>query len=210
MVDAYRYLTEETALVNGETVARNWGDIWLGCLQAFVEFQRATGFPEGGSSFPPATDVWPCEIAMWMKGGRHWKDVELADKERFGQQWWDWWCSLQPKSRVPTDHRMFHSISPTVDMDWSDLRKPGRNGFLLIMIVLVWWGKASNREGSWLKAVADVFEVLTCIQKASKGTAPKNNPLCGSSAANAAGTVTSKRGCRGDEAGPSKKKCKVR
>jgi hypothetical protein len=82
-------------------------------------------------------------------------------------------------------------------MDWSDLHKPGKNGLLLIMISLVWWGKVSAREGSWLEAVVDVTEVLLCMQKASGGSkGPKANPLRGSGAANADSTVTPKRGRR--------------
>jgi hypothetical protein len=83
-------------------------------------------------------------------------------------------------------------------LDWSNLQKPGKNGFLLIMISLAWWGSASAREGRWLEAVVDVTEVLLCIQKGSGGGSeiPKANPLGGPSVA--AGSVTSKRGRRGD------------
>jgi hypothetical protein len=98
VVDAYHYLTEETAEIDGETTMRNWGDIWFGCLQAFIAFQQCKGFPNGGQNFPPSTDVRPRKIGVWMKNGRRWKDVELVDKERFSRQWWDWWRSLQPKS----------------------------------------------------------------------------------------------------------------
>jgi len=100
MIDTYRYLGEETGLINGEMCLRNWGVLWLECLQAFVDFQQHTGFPVGGPSFPPSTGVWPLEIAVWMKNGRRWKDVELDDTKRFGQRWWEWWHSLQPKSQI--------------------------------------------------------------------------------------------------------------
>jgi hypothetical protein len=86
VVDAYQYLTKETVETDGKTVLRNWGDIWLRCLHAFINFQECKGFPDGGPNFAPSTDVRPHEIAAWMKHGRRWKDVELVDEERFGQQ----------------------------------------------------------------------------------------------------------------------------
>jgi hypothetical protein len=212
LADAYQYLTEETVWTKDGTVtnARRWGKAWLGCLQSFIEFQRQAGFPDAGPCFPPSTDIRPREIGVWMKNGRRWKDVEIIDIERFSRQWWGWWYSLQPKSRIRDDKGDL--TSPTPDMDWSDLRKPGKNGFLLIVISLAWWGKVSNQDGNWTKAVKDVTEVLSCIQRASSG-APKVNPLQGSSNANAAGSIRSKRSRGGDSAaveGSSRKKRKVR
>jgi len=205
MVDAYRYLTEEPALINGETRTRNWGILWLLCLQAFVDFQQRAGFPDGGPSFPPSTSVRPREISVWMKNGRRWTDVDLDDTERFGKQWWDWWHSLQPKSRIR--RYQSRSTSPTLEMDWSGLQKPGKNGILLVMISLVWWGSASSRDESWLAAIVDVTEVLTCMKNAS------GEMLGESSVDNSASAVTSKRGRRGDSAAtgePLKKRYKGR
>src|SRR5882762_9365224 len=35
------------------------------------------------------------------------------------------------------------------------------------MISLVWWGKASDMDGGWLKAVIDVIAVLRCMQESN-------------------------------------------
>ena len=206
MVDAKTYLTQEAAGVNEISVvkARDWGDGWIGCVQEFVDFQRRANFPDTGPSFPPATDVRPVQIATWMKNRRPWKDVEIDDKEAFGQQWWAWWSSLQPDSRIRKD-------KPTTDMDWSKLQKPGKNGFLLIMLALVWWGVASNRDGEWSRAVADVKDVLQCMREAVQES-DKRGPLSGLGAANVASLVSSKRG-RKEEAvgeGSSRKKQRTR
>ena len=99
MVDAYVYLMKET-MVDKVSVAhaRSWGRGWTECLEAFFEFQRRAGFPDSGPSFPPAAGVRPAEIGMWMKKGRPWKDMGIADKVGFGQGWWNWWSSLLPDS----------------------------------------------------------------------------------------------------------------
>ena len=199
MMDAYHYFTEETASADDvcTTNARNWGDQWLECLRNFINFQRATGFPNTGPSFPPATNLRPPEISVWMKNWRPWKDMELANKEKFSQEWWAWWSSLQPDSRTREDE-------PTIQMDWGKLSKPGKNGFLLVILSLAWWGKVSNRDEGWLKAVAEVLKVLHCMRGTAgviisvKKTAGWV-PLTGSNGANTASTVSSKRRRDGDE-----------
>lgn len=213
MVDANRYFTEETVDIDGVAVvkARGWGDEWLGCVREFTEFQRRAGFPDTGPSFPPAAGVRPLEIAIWMKNRRPWKDVEI-DKKTFSKQWWAWWFSLQPTSRTfDSENR---ASLPTSGMDWSQLNKPGKNGFLLIMLALVWWGKVSGRDGDWMKAVGDVSIVLRCMQNISNDTpsvkkVAKRGVLSSSTAANLdSGLLKRRRG--GDTIdGPSQKKKRV-
>ena len=142
MLDAYQYFTQEATTIDDVSTgnARSWGDQWLGCVREFVEFQRRANFPDTGPSFSPAVGVRPPEIASWMKNRRPWKDIEIEDAEVFGHQWWNWWFLLQPGTRTCDE-----------------------NGFLLVMMVLVWWGRASNAGGGWLEAVEDVSKVLHCI-----------------------------------------------
>ena len=213
MVDANNYFTMETAVTDDVSVVnvRNWGDVWLSCVQNFIEFQQSAGFPDTGLSFPPATKIRPPEIGVWMKNHRLWKDVVILDKGEFGWQWWDWWISLQPGSRTCTDRN--NVALPTVDMDWSNLRKPGKNSFLLIMLSLMWWGKVSDTDSEWLKAVTDVTAVLSCMHDASRtGSAinqpSKRSPLTNSTTANTASNVASKRPHGADEveAGTSEKR----
>ena len=84
---------------------------------------------------------------------------------------------------------------PSGNMDWSKLQKPGRNGFQLIMLALAWWGVASNRDGEWLSAVADVKDVLQCMSEFAKEPvkeAGRHGPLTCSGAANTSRLVSSK------------------
>lgn len=163
MLDAYQYFTQEATAIDDVSTgnARSWGDQWLGCVREFVEFQRRANFPDTGPSFSPAVGVRPPEIASWMKNRRPWKDIEIEDAEVFGHQWWNWWFLLQPGTRTCDENGK--QLSPAINMDWSDIEKPGKNGFLLVMMALVWWGRASNAGGGWLEAVKDVSKVLHCI-----------------------------------------------
>ena len=175
------------------------------CLEGFIEFQQRAHFPDSGPSFPHAAGVRPAEIGMWMKNRRPWKDVDIADMAGFEQHWWNWWCSLQPDTRNAND-------APTIAMDWQKLQKTGRNGFLLVMMSLAWWGKASSRDEGWRKAVAEVGAVLHCIVGGSGAvrgvtTPPRHGPLGSSSTANTVGNGSLKRPHKGGAAdGNSKKK----
>ena len=201
MVDANHYVTKDSSAIGGGSAAspRDWGGGWLACVQEFVNFQRRAGFPDVGPSFLPAADIRPPEIAAWMKNRRPWRDVEIADVEEFRRKWCTWWNSLQPSSRI--SETKGETLPPTVDMDWSRLQKPGKNGFLLIMLSLVWWGKASNRDEAWSAAVADVSTVLRCLQGAPgavSDVAQKRKILGNSGAANVTRPKGSKRGCNGN------------
>ena len=132
--------------------------------------------------------------------------MEIKNTKIFSQQWWAWWLSLQPKSRI-SGNVGDDTLLPTIEMDWSHLQKPGRNGFLLMMLALVWWGKAVNRDVGWLKAVVDVTAVLPCMLVALSATSrvvgesPVWGPLSGSSVANATlGSLKRRRG-EGEEQG---------
>ena len=61
-------------------------------------------------------------------------------------------------------------------MDWTTLRKPGRNRFLLIMLSLTWWGKLSEIDNEWVLAVADVTEALRCLCQSSLEYASSPGP----------------------------------
>jgi hypothetical protein len=57
-----------------------------------------------------------------------------------------------------------------------------------MMLALVWWGQAVNRDPGWLKPVADVTAVLPCMLATSSSVVGKSavrGPLSGLSTANA-------------------------
>jgi hypothetical protein len=71
---------------------------------------------------------------------------------------------------------MLHSETVS-DAPWEQLRKPGKNGFLLVMVSLVWWGKAAEADDEWKKAVEDVVEALRGMRLVGGGTSAIPLPL---------------------------------
>lgn len=68
-------------------------------------------------------------------------------------------------------------------MDWSLLRKPRKNGFLLIMVTLLWWGmsldQAHHQDGQWMDVVTDVTAVLSCLNSTVEPFADAARPKHG-------------------------------
>jgi hypothetical protein len=190
MVDAHKYLTKDGAVATANN--------WVECLKSYVEFQRQANFPEHGPSLPTA--VRPVEIGEWMKHGRQ-QDINIRDTDDFQQRWWDWWLSLQPKSRVCA------STAPSSKMNWSGLQKHGKNGFFLIMVSLMWWGKASNQSTEWVCAVEDVVAVLYCLNSIpTKATEAANPPDAANAARPKRALKRSRRGEEADKCGGVSKK----
>jgi hypothetical protein len=116
-------------------------------------------------------NVRPGEIVTWMKNHRKLVDVAIGDRVEFSEKWWAWWSTLQLDTRMRnTDGVM---VALTAGMDWEKLWKPGRNGMLLVMLALTWWGSASNDE-SWEQAVVEVCAVLCCTNR-SNAVRPKRD-----------------------------------
>lgn len=119
----------------------------------------------------------------------------LRSASAFVDDFWQWWSSLQPDDRA-FNPDVPNNIRPTSEMGWTKLDKPGRNGFLLVMVQLTWWGNLLGNEAAWLRAVKDVTSVLRClgVDESEGNTLPssipgpavkrKTSPLASTTAAN--------------------------
>ena len=95
------------------------------------------------------TDVRPVEVGEWMRASRPWKDMPVSDLVALKMKWRAWWAKLLP-----------------ADAAGESLRKPGRNGFLLLIVSLAWWGNAASADEEWRDVVRQVVEALRNLQVA--------------------------------------------
>ncbi|KAJ7761478.1 hypothetical protein B0H14DRAFT_3510964 [Mycena olivaceomarginata] len=136
------------------------GEDWEGCVDAYLAFERAWGFPGKGFLAAPGESLGrPKAVAVFMRDARRWGiPTELGfdavgpreDASSFAHEWWGWWKLLQPKTR-----------------DWDELAKThGRNGMLMVMGCLLWWGDVAEEsddpllESDWKSCVRDVLWAL--------------------------------------------------
>ncbi|KAJ7352563.1 hypothetical protein DFH08DRAFT_693964, partial [Mycena albidolilacea] len=142
------------------------GGDWSMLVKVYMDFKAVCGYQDTGPQIDGKDK--PAEVGAWIKSGRKWgSPPELANMGKLGQKgsfvdnWWRWWRSLQPPERV----WMGGMLSWVDDMTWGKLpRMYGRNGFMQIMICLLWWGQEVHRQAQtdsgWASAVGCVEHVL--------------------------------------------------
>ncbi|KAJ7121795.1 hypothetical protein C8R43DRAFT_900157 [Mycena crocata] len=125
----------------------------------------------------------PTVFQSWFGRQRQWwspmpiGEVGSVGKEgTYADVWWSWWRSIQPGARIWDNGEL--SCPP--DADWTDLRElHGKNGFVLILGALLWWGDVVGKDDAqkenpldflnWERAVMDVTWVLEEMQATVKG-----------------------------------------
>ncbi|KAJ7855149.1 hypothetical protein B0H14DRAFT_2579490 [Mycena olivaceomarginata] len=151
-----------TAFALGE----KWGGDWSMLVKAYMDFEAVCGYQDMGPRIDGKDKL--AEMGAWIKSGRKWGSPpklvnmgKLGQKGSFVDNWWHWWRSLQPPERV----WMGGMLSWVDDMIWGKLpRMYGQNGFMQIMICLLWWGQEVHRQArtdsGWASAVGCVEHVL--------------------------------------------------
>lgn len=132
--------------------------IRLVCFRSYKPKTHCS-FQESGPGYP--TISRPKELLEWINKDRPLEHIEIGKPAEFGVRWCAWWESLQPdeRSNMTTEGL----LEPHVDMTWWTVQKPGKNGLLLVMMSLVWWGWAGRQSKTWKVAVRDVVAVIDCM-----------------------------------------------
>ena len=102
----------------------------------------------------------PEEVHQWLKYGRQFdKSPVIKNAKDYGIAWLAWWRALQPKWRIGGG-----ILPPAVYScelcDWGALQKSGKNGLFIVLISMVWWGRAGTLTDDWKAAITDVKNVM--------------------------------------------------
>ncbi|KAK7050136.1 hypothetical protein R3P38DRAFT_3173198 [Favolaschia claudopus] len=158
------------------------GGEWAACVRNLVTLERKNGFVSKGGVVAPqgGKDSRPIEVPAWMSRARKWeKEVTLTSvagpasiASSFADRWWIWWKRGQPEERILPDGSLEKAEVVSLD-GWEDLAEmTGKNGFLLYVGGLLWWGEAvsKNKEPAlledWKLAVREAACVLALAVKA--------------------------------------------
>lgn len=154
VIDTHTYLTKVAgAGLRGKS--RRFGADWLDCVAEWAELQ---GGVFTGANLPTYAAIRPQEIGFWLKSCRPWKEVPIKDAAYFSASWDKWWSAILPVSRASLNSN---------EADWRRLDKMGKNGLVLVMVSLVWWGECTQGNTSWLTAVREVTQVLRKVRAAA-------------------------------------------
>ncbi|TDL14269.1 hypothetical protein BD410DRAFT_734350, partial [Rickenella mellea] len=138
-----------------------FGKVWMRVLHGYVSLEEEYEFNSPLTGF--TTEKRPDAIRWWIDRGRK-PTPSIDDVSALASQWWAWWTVLQPVWRSKSDDGR-----PLIEGEgsWEDLKKPGRNGFLGVLMALAWWksGLRGADSSDWNAAVADVEWALTGLLK---------------------------------------------
>ncbi|KAJ7170634.1 hypothetical protein C8R43DRAFT_875402 [Mycena crocata] len=145
-------------------VGQRWGEEWADCVNRFLDFEAGCGYVEKGPRIGGGKDR-PHEVWEWVKGGRRWHDFPVLDSKKIGgigqvgtfvDTWWLWWRSIQPPERKWVNG----GLTCPPGMKWGRMATLcGPNGYMQVMLSLLWWGSAvagKQNEGDWSSAVGQV------------------------------------------------------
>ncbi|KAI0039253.1 hypothetical protein FA95DRAFT_1479393, partial [Auriscalpium vulgare] len=66
----------------------------------------------------------------------------IGNMQKFARQWRCWWQAMQPAWRVSGGNQTWPlPREEHNDEQWTALRRGGKNGFVLVMLCLLWWTK---------------------------------------------------------------------
>ncbi|KAJ7815839.1 hypothetical protein B0H13DRAFT_1663835 [Mycena leptocephala] len=135
LIQAHRYCSTKA-----------WGATWTALLSAWVQFEWLNYHHEDNGRL--SSSERPSEIPQWMKEHRVYDDYEVG--ENFGEQLLGWWKQLGPRRRWQQleNERCRPARDAKEWEDWGRLGSSGRNGPLLIVLGLAWWGQKIWNEGS--------------------------------------------------------------
>ncbi|KAF8131313.1 hypothetical protein K438DRAFT_1788307 [Mycena galopus ATCC 62051] len=121
LVHAHAYLAE-----------KKWGPDWTALLNALVRHEWSLHFCDDDGKLPELRSR-PQEFADWMKQHRVMKDYTIG--KDFGAKLYEWWKGEEEPGKK--------NVSQNVDNfeSWSMLRSRGRNGPVLLILGLAWWGQ---------------------------------------------------------------------
>ncbi|KAJ7025063.1 hypothetical protein C8F04DRAFT_1269670 [Mycena alexandri] len=158
------------------------GADWVACIERLLALERAWGFRDKGLLTAPGEEKGgrPKMVKEWMRYARKWEGkVDLMTRKvgprgvegSFAAQWWRWWGSVQPAERKGAPDGSLTRLELEASA-WEVLGKTsGRNGVLLFVGCLLWWGDAVAEEDDvslvedWKEAVSDVVWVLSEVGK---------------------------------------------
>ncbi|KAJ6459370.1 hypothetical protein C8R47DRAFT_1226660 [Mycena vitilis] len=126
-------------------VSKPWGPKWEALVTALVDYEWSYCHLEEGGKLKKGK-FRPGEYALWMKEHRPPTDYRID--ESFGGNMMDWWKELGPKTRwenVGDGEGMLKEPDRTQRFwsgDWARLQQCGRNGPMLIVLGLAWWGQS--------------------------------------------------------------------
>ncbi|KAI0323656.1 hypothetical protein GY45DRAFT_1226980, partial [Cubamyces sp. BRFM 1775] len=135
--------------------AKKFGDDFTCAIEWWTVIERQHGWKTSTKGL--GTEHRPPEVSHWLRVLRRNLHCSppIASESAYSAAWWCWWSGLQPSWRMPNGGGRPVACG---DGAWGDLRSPGKNGLLMVLLSLVWWRDTATDATmqDWSAAAADV------------------------------------------------------
>ncbi|KAJ7318376.1 hypothetical protein DFH08DRAFT_655029, partial [Mycena albidolilacea] len=133
----------------------DFGTSWSELVGVWYSREESKGFVAPVSHLRHPAKLRPAQVGAWVQRARTGTPT-IPDVERFAAAWAAWWQDINPVWRKTTLPMPRTEAGPWTSMDY-----PGPNGFLNVLMCLMWWReRVENAPGAWKEAVEDVMWVL--------------------------------------------------
>ncbi|VDB89316.1 unnamed protein product [Peniophora sp. CBMAI 1063] len=154
-----------------------------GRVELFWEMSElSNGFELGKSAaYRLSTAGRPAVFQKWQSSGRRDKETntltipDIEDLSAFTEEARQYWMSLQPAFRRPTDGSDWPPVivANHGEIEFAQLRRYGTSGLLVVLLLILWWRNAiteSDGRGrkEWVSFVEDVAWVLGEMMRTEK------------------------------------------
>jgi hypothetical protein len=125
-------------------------------IQMWPEYEVLLGYPDDPQKNQHKNKLYPQHVYDWMQRHCIWGKVPLIDNaSEFEALWKGWWSVLQLDWHVIDSWLLSHE--GPVKESWHDLMKSRGNGFVLILLSLLWW-MMREKDKMWVVESSVAFE----------------------------------------------------
>ncbi|KAJ3507791.1 hypothetical protein NMY22_g16820 [Coprinellus aureogranulatus] len=144
------------------------GEDWEKLVVKWASLEASMGYGQpsrGPISASGRPDEWTKWINKTWQGLRRYdKFPSIEEPAEIGIKMCRWWKSLQPSfrgSKTPFPRQVYRPRAPADGQDaWANLRKPGPNGFISVLMLMSWWGTALADASEWVEDSRPLWKAL--------------------------------------------------
>ncbi|KAJ7061953.1 hypothetical protein C8F01DRAFT_944198, partial [Mycena amicta] len=148
-----------------EASRHDLGPVFRKLVEAVAELEHGYGYADDLGAKLTMTNR-PTQFTEWFRDGRKWiashPRIRFKDDvDGFIKMFRLWWSEMQPEWRGRGIDGEFDRVA-AAGRSWGSMGSPGKNGMLLVVAALGWWGReeGKSRSASWNATAGDVLWAL--------------------------------------------------
>ncbi|KAJ7052988.1 hypothetical protein C8F01DRAFT_997366 [Mycena amicta] len=149
-----------------EACRHDLGPLFRQLVEAVAALEHAYGYANVGKL--PLKER-PSQFGVWFRDGRKWIQGHdgirfKGNTETFAERFHSWWSEMQPEWRARGVDGKYERMA-AAGRSWGAMGSPGKDGMLLVVAALGWWGReeGKSRSPAWTAAAEEVLWALRAL-----------------------------------------------